>query len=323
MSRGQDGSLLPSSPVLRGLLSSPTECAAINSFRALRWLPDSQQYMDIMFKRVQDVILQDQMQYLIESFLYCFSYLEPEYLLEGIFSIIQKKMLKARTDPEGLKSIQSSALYFLLQHTGLKEKILEYEIAITNTESILWYLSLIENALTYARSHIRKYTDTLEIVVYLCIFSEEGIVFERACDIIHTIVITSSFILPEDIYYISPKQARLKSSKYYYLKSTGSFQLKNLDLTWSYPTPEDLAYMRSWVDRFLYVIMDYYQTKYFGEDLQLLNYRDNFTELVDLLMFPKTDDIPSKKEHFRLMFLVLAVFSAFNIRVPNFTSDKV
>ena len=55
-------------------------------------------------------------------------------------------------------------------------------------EIIKWYLNLLEDSISYSRDNVIKHNDKLEIIVYLCFFEEESSVFEKSCDLIHTII---------------------------------------------------------------------------------------------------------------------------------------
>ena len=45
----------------------------------------------------------------------------------------------------------------------------------------------------------------VDITIYLCFFEEESQVFEKSCDLIHTILSTLSYIYPIDFSYFSQK----------------------------------------------------------------------------------------------------------------------
>ena len=66
-----------------------------------------------------------------------------------------------------------------------------------------WNLGLIENALNYANKHIITHNKMLEVIIYLCLFEEESVVFEKGLDLIHTLIISLSSIYPLDLHYVN------------------------------------------------------------------------------------------------------------------------
>lgn len=117
--------------------------------------------------------------------------------------MVKSKLLKKRTNFSESNKYREHFLYFVLENSKFKNDILEYELAISNMESISYYMGLLEHTVAYGNSHLIKYEKDFEILTHLCFFHEEKGVFEKACDLIHTIIISMINFYPKDIYYLS------------------------------------------------------------------------------------------------------------------------
>lgn len=78
--------------------------------------------------------------------------------MEMIIDLINQKLLKKRTNFKESNEYRKRHLYFMLDNSTYRSDILEYELKIVNKESISYYLTLLENAITYSNTHIIKHS---------------------------------------------------------------------------------------------------------------------------------------------------------------------
>lgn len=147
--------------------SEADECSLLPDFQNVFWqyivqqTPQTRkQQLNKLFQKLDDCIIQPAVN-AISYFLMCYSLVEPKKTMELTMGIIFPKLIRKRQNPSEIASLRSHPLYFLIENHPLKEKILEYELAITNQESLTYYLKLIENALTYSNTHILQYQQKL------------------------------------------------------------------------------------------------------------------------------------------------------------------
>lgn len=155
----------------------------------------------------------------------CFSLTEPEVLLEKTMELLESKLLKKRSDPSSIEKMKLNAMWYLLEKNENKDKILEKEFALFSDSSIKYYVSILENAMSYSRSYIIKHLDTIETVAYLCFFQDDLSVFEKSCDIIHTLILTLGYVYPLDVSYLNRSERSNDNSKYAYLNNLGKTDL--------------------------------------------------------------------------------------------------
>lgn len=94
-------------------------------------------------------------------------------------------------------------MWYFLEKNDNKDKILEKEFVFGTDSSIKYYVSILENAMSYSRTYIIKYLDFIETIAFLCFFHEDLSVFEKSCDIIHTVILTLGYVYPLDVSYLN------------------------------------------------------------------------------------------------------------------------
>jgi hypothetical protein len=98
--------------------------------------------------------------------------MESPYLLAKIVPLVFNKVLKkiASDSITPPSPIEKQALFFLVQESEYCADILSYQVALESPESIVYYLSLLENSLTYANTNIIKYDRELHILISILLF---------------------------------------------------------------------------------------------------------------------------------------------------------
>lgn len=61
-------------------------------------------------------------------------------------------------------------MWYFLEKNENKNRILEKEFALFSDNSIKYYVSILENAMSYSRSYIIKHLEFIETVTFLCFF---------------------------------------------------------------------------------------------------------------------------------------------------------
>ena len=90
--------------------------------------------------------------------------------MEKTINLLCKKLLKPRCDTNSIEEMKKNVMWYLLEKNENKDKILKYEFAISNELTIKFYVCLLENAMSYSRTHIIKHLDIIETIAYLCFF---------------------------------------------------------------------------------------------------------------------------------------------------------
>ncbi|KRX06807.1 Armadillo-type fold [Pseudocohnilembus persalinus] len=274
-----------------------------------------------LFGRLDDQIFQESITAL-SFILNIYSLCEPEKMLELVFDIIYKKIIKKRTDLKNLEAVQKSPCYFFVEQSEIKEEFLEYEFAISNKESLNYYLTIIENAFTYSNTAILPYLKKLEMLVLQGITHEESIIFEKGCDLINTVVVTLVSVYPSSLYYLSALQRQKygKNSEIFALKNIKKMSLEEYEVEWHLPGKEEREAVFAWSEKFMFKALEFFEKKFFEEeDFQVLDYAGNQEELIDKLILHKVEKQEQKKKvYFQTMFVILAGFASLNNRVQFF-----
>lgn len=136
----------------------------VNSSHSLRL-----NYLDLLFNKLRENILseaQQEIAYLLD----CFSLTEPEAVLSKTIELIEQRLLKPRTDMSTIDKLKTNVMWHFLENNENRDRILSKEFALFNETSIKYFVNILENSMSYARSHIIKHLDTIETVAFLCSF---------------------------------------------------------------------------------------------------------------------------------------------------------
>ncbi|KAL4508332.1 hypothetical protein ABPG72_003636 [Tetrahymena utriculariae] len=293
----------------------------VNSSHSLRI-----QYINILFARLEDNIIPEGQQ-AIAYLLDCLSLVEPEVLLQKTIELLEKKLVKKRTDLSTIQSMKSNVMWYFLEKNENKDKILEKEFAISTDTSIKYYVSILENAMSYSRSYIIKHLDFIETIAFLCFFQDDLSVFEKSCDIIHTVILTLGYIYPTDVTYLNKSERPTDNTKYQYLHNLGKTDLNKFQLEWYNPSEQEKAIIMKWLNRSLNVAISYFQDNYFSKpQYPVLDYEKDYAVIIHEMLFDESTDLSiskTQKDFYKVLYVALASFSGINVRIPFIKPDNL
>lgn len=172
----------------------------VNSSHSLRL-----SYLDILFNKLSENILSEAQQE-IAYILDCFSLTEPEALLNKAITLVESRLLKPRTDTSSIEKMKSNIMWYFLEENENRDRILSKEFALFSDTSIKYFVNILENSMSYSRSYVIKHLDIIETVAFLCFFQDDLSVFEKSCDLIHTVILTLGYVYPTDVSYLNPSE---------------------------------------------------------------------------------------------------------------------
>lgn len=122
--------------------------------------------------------------------------------------------------------------------------------------------------MSYANEYIIKHIDVIETVAFLCFFQDDLTVFEKSCDIIHTVILTLSFVYPKEVGYLNPKEKTSNSNsdhKYTYLTRLAKTDLKKFEIDWFTNSPQAKSIILRWLDISLFSVFKFFSDNYFSD----------------------------------------------------------
>ncbi|EGR32605.1 hypothetical protein IMG5_076350 [Ichthyophthirius multifiliis] len=179
-------------------------------------------------------------------------------------------------------------------------------------------------ALSYSRTFIIKHLKTIETVAFLCFFQDDMNIFEKSCDLIHTVILTLCYVYPIDISYLNKSEVLEGNQKFQYLSLLKKTNLKKLQLEWYEPGDIEKKVILEWIQKTLCVVLQYFEENYFSkpEKFKLYNYEKDYREIIDQMLFDNSTQeniiqtSKLQKDFYKLLYVALASFSGSNVRIP-------
>lgn len=91
-------------------------------------------------------------------------------MLNKTIQLIEERLLKPRSDMESIEKLKSNVMWHFLENNENRDRILAKEFALFSDTSIKYFVNILENSMSYSRTHVIKHLDTIETVAFLCAF---------------------------------------------------------------------------------------------------------------------------------------------------------
>ncbi|KAL4432245.1 hypothetical protein ABPG74_020213 [Tetrahymena malaccensis] len=249
--------------------------------------------------------------YLIHSF----TLRDPQLVLSSMIPYLFDHILTKRENTD-LTEIEKQPLYYLLQQQPNKDHILSYQIESINSNSLFWYLNLLEDTIFFGRQEILKYKTEIETIIFLCFVHTETEFSKKACQLLQKIFHSLITFYPQEMFIWSENEIEGDINfKEMYHRYIGQNSKKVFSMKWHEPTAAEVEYSKDLFFRIYNPILNHFNNDHF-KNLEPLDVDNNFTQILDTTMHAP-DDAPRslKTELQRSIMLLFHLYSSIATRL--------
>ena len=152
-----------------------------------------------------------------------------------------KDQLLTKISVSKAETNSKKALYSLVSHSHVGAVFEQYELKITNKETLTRILVALKDVLTFSSPAILEHRLDIELIVFHCLLHDDHIVFDQAAKIIHTIFLSLLSIYPTNVGSLNPSDLTEQGFANLF-KEVGRLPKKNIEIEWHLPSDKEKQY---------------------------------------------------------------------------------
>jgi len=230
----------------------------------------------------------------------------PHLSLKKFVPFLKKKVLNKLKTPRNEHS--NKPLYSLIKTSNIASIFEQYELNIVNRESLLWYINLIEDMLSYTSPAILDYKDDFELILYHVLMHEEFGAFERAAQCFHKLLLSLLSVFPTNLGHSNPEELT-KDEFFNFYKRIGKMRRQDIELVWHHPSEKEIEYAKDLYTQLLDNNMAYLEKTYFGDLKEEKFDYETASKLIDSMHLKVNTESPVAREELTRSSVLTTVVS--------------
>lgn len=122
----------------------------------------------------------------------CIVFSHSELILKHIIDLVSEKLLKPRES-------SYKEVHFLAEKSAYFEDIMKYQPSVANKATKKLWLTVLEKALTQGSCKVEQFEKEIQVIIMNYFSEEEDEIFDKTCDIMHTMIMTVLNIRPKNL----------------------------------------------------------------------------------------------------------------------------
>ncbi len=279
--------------------------------------------MDILKSYLDENLQKPPSQYL-PDLIHPLNLRDANLTLSKLLPLFKNQVLnKAATSQAEINS--KKPLYSLVQNSSVGAIFDQYELKITNKETLARILTTLKDVLTFASPALLQHREDIELIIFHSLLHEDHSVFDKSAQLLHTVLLSLLSVYPTNLGSINPQDLTQEEFGNIY-KKIGRLPRRSLELQWHEPTDKEIQYAQELYSLFFERNLQDIETQHLQGVSTQKPTLENLASLMDDLHLKKAE-VANRETLSRSLILVDYVFLGISQRasfagVANLTEEK-